>query len=106
MDEGKKFRKWKDWLASGNERVTLYKINDTAEIYYNPGSAYYYMNDMKEYETFNHLFPNALFFDSKGEYMGIISAEQLLKEYNIKLISWEYTPPIKNSFFASKKKDR
>lgn len=102
FDEGRgKYRKWKQYLASGNERVTLLKVDDNIEIYYNPGSAKYYMGDMESYVEFNHMFPNAAIYRADGEYGGTISAEHLLKEYNIKLINWEYTPPITNRFLSS-----
>ncbi len=34
---------------------------------------------------------------------GIIPADELLTKYNIKLISWDYTQPIKNNFSTTKK---
>ncbi len=38
-DEGRgKYRKWKTRLASGNERLTLLKVDETMEIYYSGGS--------------------------------------------------------------------
>ncbi|GAA0352396.1 hypothetical protein [Bacillus horti] len=99
-----KYRKWKDRLASGNERVTLLKLNDTIEIYYSPGSAKYYMDDLADYVEFNHEFPNASIIQKVGETTSYrtIHSDQLLEQYNIKLISWDYTQPIKNTF--SKKK--
>lgn len=100
-DEGRgKYRKWSQRLASGNESVTLLKVDNSTEIYYPPGSSDYYMGDLAEYETFNHIFPNAALIETEGEvtHSGIISADDLLKKYNIKLISWDYTQPIVNSF--------
>jgi hypothetical protein len=105
-DEGQgKYRKWKQRLASGNERVTLLKIDDTSEIYYNPGSTKYYMGDLRDSIQYNHEFPNASMFRRDGRFTSYktIRAEQLLSEYDIKLISWDYTPPIKNNFSESKK---
>ncbi|MEX1029266.1 MAG: hypothetical protein WDZ91_04370 [Paenibacillaceae bacterium] len=105
-DEGRgKYRKWNQRLASGNENITLLKVDDTKEIYYPLGSTDYYMGDLGKYETFNHIFPNAAFIEKDGRitHSGIISADQLLKQYNIKLINWDYTSPIKNNFSLSKK---
>ena len=33
----------------------------------------------------------------------ILYADQLLEQYKIKLISWDYTQPIKNNFSTTKK---
>lgn len=100
-DEGRgKYRKWNQRLASGNESITLLKVDDSTEIYYPSGSSDYYMGDLGEYETFNHIFPNAALIETDGKitHSGIISADDLLEKYNIKLISWDYTQPIVNSF--------
>ncbi|GJM80348.1 hypothetical protein HMSSN139_28440 [Paenibacillus sp. HMSSN-139] len=104
-DEGRgKYRKWKQRLASGNERITLLKVDDTKEIYYNEGSAEYYMGDYGDAE-FQHDFPNASMITKEGRTTsyGGIPAEELQKKYNIKLISWDYTSPIKNKFYTTKK---
>lgn len=102
VDEGRgKYREWKERLASGNHNIMLLKVNDTKEIYYYPGSAKYYMGDMKEGVTYTQSFPNARYFEKYTDGStrdGIILADELLTKYNIKLISWEYTPPIKNNF--------
>lgn len=118
MDEGQgKYRKWKEHLASGKERLSLLEVDNPAalrsdrnivnqEIYYPTGSARYYMGDMKEYETYKQSFPDACYFEkyeSGGTSSGIIHADELLKKYNIKLISWDYTQPIKNNFSTTKK---
>lgn len=113
MNEGQgKYRKWKDHLASGKERLVLLEVDNPValmsdskvvkqEIDYPTGSARYYMGDMKEDEEFNQSFPDAVFFEKYedgGTSSGIIQANELLKKYNIKLISWDSTPPIKNNF--------
>ncbi|MFX3673177.1 MAG: hypothetical protein ACE3JQ_01845 [Paenisporosarcina sp.] len=99
-----KYRKWKERLASGNKDITLLKVDETKEIYYPPGSSDYYMDDLGEYESSEHFFPDAAFIEKDGRFThsGIISADQLLKEYNIKLISWDASQPIKNSFPVTK----
>lgn len=100
-DEGRgKYRKWKQRLKSGDKRITLIKVNDVKEIYYPSGSTDYYMNDLGENESFNYIFPNAAFIEKNGEitHSGIIRANELFEKYKIKLISWEPSPPIKNTF--------
>ncbi|REK66644.1 MAG: hypothetical protein C6P35_08245 [Cohnella sp.] len=101
VDEGQgKYRKWKQRLASGKERVTLLKVDDTTEIYYNPGSPRYYMGDLGESVYFKHNFPDASIIKKDGRFTtdSVIRADLLQKEYNIRLIRWDYTQPIKNSF--------
>ncbi|MDR9852289.1 hypothetical protein RJP21_01590 [Paenibacillus sp. VCA1] len=105
-DEGRgKYRKWKTRLASGNERITLLEINQTQEIYYSPGSPNYYMGDLESNEEYRHGFPDALIIEQDGRFTSnrLIRADELLDKYHIKLISWEPSPPIKNTFIENKK---
>lgn len=97
-DSGKHI-KWKEHLASGNKRITLLKVEDSLEIYYPPGHARYYMGYLDSYVGYKHLFPGAAIIQKEGGLTssGIISAEELFNRYKIKLISWDYTEPIKNS---------
>lgn len=105
-DEGRgKYRKWKQKLTSGNERITLLKVGDKKETYYHPGSAKYYMGDFDSPIEYQHRFPDANIFEKEGGITSnrLIRADQLLEQYNIKLISWDYTEPINNSFSNSSK---
>jgi hypothetical protein len=104
-DEGRgKYRKWKEKLASGNERITLLKVNDTKEIFFSPGTPEYYMDDLESRKS-GSSFPDAIFIEKDGRITtsGLITADELLKEYNIKLISWDAKQPIKNNFSQTKK---
>lgn len=95
-----RYRKWKRRLASGNNEILLFNVNSTVNIYFDPGPAKYFMGDCTANE-FTTDFPNArksVTIDDKY-YSGYpIDAEQLMKLYKIKLISWDYTEPIINSF--------
>ncbi len=107
MDEGQgKYRKWKERLASGKQKIILVKVDDTKEIYYPTGSARYYMGDMKEYESYKQSFPDAAFVEKRGRITedGIIPSDELFKKYKIKLISWDISKPIKNNFPTTKTK--
>ncbi|CCF16513.1 putative uncharacterized protein [Brevibacillus laterosporus GI-9] len=114
MDEGHgKYRKWKERLGSGNQKVLLLNADGAPGIafhskktlsqvvYYEPGPAWYYMGDDERGNGYEHGFPNASFSeqyqDGSGA-NGIIQEDELLKKYNIRLISWDYTQPIKNNF--------
>lgn len=99
-DEGRgKYRDWKGKLASGNERITLLKVDSRTEIYFIDGRVEYYMGE-PEYANSDSSFPNAAIIEKSGGITrdGFLRAEDLLKQYNIKLISWDVSPPIKNNF--------
>ncbi len=117
MDEGQgKHRKWKGYLSSGKERLLLLEVDNPIairgdkkvvkqEIYYSIGSARYHMGDIKEYEGYKQSFPNASYYEKYEDgstSSGKIQADELLKKYNIKLISWDIAPPIKNEFSEKK----
>ena len=108
-----KYRKWKSRLASGAQDIILLEVENpvnrwsrdsnilTQTIYYAPGSAAYYMGDISENLTYQHSFPNASFFeqyDNGGTISGVVRADELYETFNIKLISWEPSEPITNSF--------
>jgi hypothetical protein len=108
-----KYRKWKESLASGDQKVLLLKSNDalgitfgnkqtiSQEIYFDPGPAWFYMGDSEGDIGYKPIYPNASFseqYHDGSKVNGIILAEDLIKKYNIKLISWDYTQPINNNF--------
>ncbi len=107
FDTGRgKYRKWKSRLKSGNTRITLFK-SDEIEIFYSPGLpssriAGVYMGDTEEYPGTNEAtFPNAWYtsdFEDKTAKKYIITSEEMLEKYQIRLISWEPSKPIKNTF--------
>jgi len=98
---GKKVRKWKAYLDSGQKSPSstysaALLIDDTNAIYFSLGSPYYYMGDgnctlnfhafrLHKYPLGGHLYP----------YIGDI---ELLITYGIKLISFELSAPIVNTF--------
>ena len=101
-----KYRKWKSYLASGKERITLLSTEDY-EIFFSPGLnnweiAAIYMGDNEIYHgSTNSTFPNAWEtkeFKSVKMSAYIISAEEMWEKYRLKLIRWEPSPPIQNSF--------
>jgi len=110
-----KSRKWKSYLASGGNIVLLKEVSLVKKIFYYPGPASYYMGD--RLNPYEHSFPDASYIEREGsitswdilneiqiiEQYGLlnrnrINEKELLDKYNIKLINWEYTEPIVNSF--------
>lgn len=52
------------------------------------------------YTNSNSSFPNASVVKKEGAMSkdSFLKADELLKQYNIRLISWDVSPPIKNNF--------
>jgi hypothetical protein len=106
-DEAKgKFRKWKARLANrgieGDVRLILLEVDDIKQILYYPGSADFYMGDPYTHYENNFSFPDAVIAE-KDSSSRLIFANELLQKYHIKLISWDYSKPITNSFSSNKK---
>jgi hypothetical protein len=81
-------------------RITLLKL-DKGEIFFGPGEAGFYMGDPDVAIKKPVVFPNAIYtknFDDKTVNAYVITSEELLEKYRIRLISWECAPPIKNTF--------
>ena len=96
-----KYRKWSSVLKSGNNEIILLKINDTFEIYYNHGSAQYYMGDIEQLSDLSAN-PIGVRYKEKVKNIfnkdGSLDAETLWNTYAIRIISWECAPPIHNVF--------
>jgi len=113
-----KYRKWKSYLASGNEKIVLQQTNSTfgfaapskkanLTIYYDSGPVWYYLGN-PDGITYEYDFPNASFLDQYigggGSTYGVIYADELLDQYGIELISWEIAPPIENTFKSTERR--
>ena len=107
FDEGKgKFRKWKASLKSGRTRITLFK-NDSVEIYYFPVKSDsrlpgVFMGDKEYYSGgTGGTFPDAWYttnFEDQTINDYIITSDEMMSKYNLRLINWECPPPIENNF--------
>lgn len=97
-----KKRKWKTYLKSGNERLTLLKT-ENLEIYCWHGSASYYMDDLhyqtiEEYESFFEEYLTLIDSSEEETVTRIISLEEAEKLYDIKIQNIYYAKPIENTF--------
>ena len=102
---GGKYRKWKDRLASGGELEIFLFTDGKSSVYYNAGRATYYMDDkdgknnMLYYQSNKYLSPCILYTNREDKsYLDIITAEEMMEKYKAKLISWDFSEPIVNSF--------
>lgn len=105
-----RYRNWEEYLKSGKERITLLDCRDTEfmdrwgnrilEFYFDYGNAQYYMGD--EVGSNKGGISNSIpyMYQKADGSIGFsaISAEEAYETYQIKLINWEVSPPIQNSF--------
>ena len=95
-----KTRKWKASFASG--RKTLFKqsadllVDDANHIYFSMGNALYYMGDGTGGNPYCQAYKARKI--SSGYSTRTISPDELYNTYNIRVISYEFSPPIVNSF--------
>lgn len=97
---GKK-RKWKTYLKSGRERITLLKDNNI-ELYFSYGTAEFYMGDnfFKNPSVMNYnpkIIDSVIYENGKPTY-STISSTEAWEKYGLKILDWQYSAPIKNSF--------
>ncbi|MCL2086050.1 MAG: hypothetical protein FWH05_00450 [Oscillospiraceae bacterium] len=103
---GNKRRVWKTRLRSGNERLTLLKIDEDTELYCWYGSPNYYMGDLRYGET-----PEEYEQDLRDSFeWGFISirregfsnaavhADKAWEDYNLRVLDYYFSKPIVNSF--------
>lgn len=112
VGEAGKYRKWKIYTKSTGERmISLFDLrsNNTftewgqkvLELCFDPGSAEYYMGDVGNRQSAGNLckWIDYLYIlpDGKTGYSAF-KLDEAWEKFKIKLISWEVSPPIQNSF--------
>ncbi len=100
FDEGNgKYRKWNGYIKSTGEPAVFLTEDADRKIYCFVGDAEYYMGEESDYEL-QPLTPRI--YDEIKEYSVdtkyFFSSTQIMHHYKIKIIDWEFTEPIKNSF--------
>ena len=104
---GEKYRKWSYRLASGKTRISLVNTKGKEILFFplrsgsNIGGVF--MGDNEEFYAggIGDVFPDAWYtsdFEDNQKNLYIISAEDMLENYKLKLIKWEIASPIHNSF--------
>jgi hypothetical protein len=110
-EEAGKYRKWESHLKSGNERVTLLNTrgmderdssgHKVLELYFYWGNAEYLMGDNSNKSSTGQPFDYVSYlYQNEDGTIGssVFKSNVVWERYKIRLISWEPTPPIKNSF--------
>ena len=100
MNEGRgKYREWKGYVqGTGEEGVILWEQGETVVWCY-VETADYYMDDEK-YERTQPPRPNVVEqapWNSVISYTGL-TEDELWELYNIRIISWQFSDPVENSF--------
>jgi hypothetical protein len=97
------YRRWRSYLASNKKThgtSARLLIDETNSIYVTLGSAHYFMGEEGRYVPYTLNFHAFLvqrrLFD--GENLTAISEDELLENYGIKLISFDPSLPIVNTF--------
>lgn len=112
VGESGKYRRWKEYLKSGKEQLTLLDLRPLKEInefgqtmlelYFFYGTAAYYMGD--ESSPYARSGQKLDYVSYKYQTVdGIVggsgyNADVAWEKYKIKIISWEVAPPIQNIF--------
>lgn len=110
--EAGKYRKWKYHLKSGDKHVTLLNVaelkiedrwgNQILELYFHPGNAEYYMDDDVERKKIFGEISNMVSYTYQANDGSIgfsaFPSDEVENKYKIRLITWEPSPPIKNTF--------
>jgi len=96
--------KWKSYCLNSDEEdsiVTIYSISNDEKIFYFIGEPSYFMGkaERRNYST-DDIFSAYIYEYEYGGFLTkrIIKADELKEQYNIKIISFECSEPIKNSF--------
>lgn len=110
VGEAGKYRKWKTYLKSGSEDMTLLDLkplneknefgHTMLEFFFSYGNGEYYMGDTQHRsipQISNYI--EYKYRTEDGRIGGsAYSNEEALEKYKIRLISWEVAPPIENEF--------
>lgn len=99
FDEGNgKYRKWNGVVKGSCESSVLIFEDEKNKVFCSIGKPEYYMGDFDRY--FGEIPPHPhLFIINKAEDDKTIWTENKIEvEYNIKIESWQFSEPVKNSF--------
>ena len=93
-------RRWKGYIKSSGERDLVLLEDGNLKFTVNLGSPAYYMGDpsMAGVGEYTPKIQYTQTLESGGVSSGVLDGQSWLSEYNIRLISWELSEPIENTF--------
>ena len=93
-----KYRMWEGYIESSEEEAVILVEDHDRKIYCFVGDAEYYMND-ERYPEQTPLTPRVYDVDKiQDATIDFHTTNEILEYYNIKIVSWKFSEPIKNSF--------
>ena len=93
-------RNWRGHIESTGERGVVVFVDETRRVYFTVGTADYYMGDFVFYDGSSFV-PRLILVERVDIGSGLTSTSGLGTQceiFNIKLIEWELSAPIENSF--------
>ncbi len=98
IDSGK-YRAWKKTFKNTSEEKLLILTDGDTKIYCNLGSGGYYMGDLTHFANEPHT-PEFYSITSYDDVDISLSGndKELMEQYNIELIDWQFSKPIENKF--------
>ena len=94
-----KHRKWKGYIKSSGEEELILFEDSNLKFAVSVGSPEYYMSDPNCSYSEN---TPSIYYIKPNEFGGVSSGvegiEPLLEQYKLKLVSWNFSKPIQNSF--------
>ena len=99
-ESGSKYRKWNGYIKTTGYGSVLLLEDDDRKIFCDIGYPEYYMSDYIQYQVHGNKYDpiTPRIYDQEKRAGGGLSESELMKEYNIKIISWNFSDPIDNSF--------
>lgn len=88
-----KYRAWKESFKCSGEEHLLILTDKDIKVFCNVGKAEYYMGDLKYSVSEEHV-PVFYYISNQGSG----SARAMIDKYDIELINWQLSKPIKNVF--------
>lgn len=90
-DESINLRRWNGHIKSSKEVGFLIFNDKDTKVFCKLGDPSYYMGDSQQK-------PHPIIIEDKDKISRVITENELLKNYGIKIISWNVMSPIENSF--------
>ncbi len=95
-----KHRKWKGYIKSSGAKELILLEDGDLKLAVSVGFPEYYMSD-QSITQIKELTPSIYYIKPNelgGTSSGVLDIEQLLEQYKLKLVSWNFSEPIQNSF--------